>query len=121
MLYRFYLRFCASINFFFERKLGYDDPGIFALLFITVIQMVYLFGFLYSIQIFQRHKFAIPASLYYVMFVIFIATNYFLAFRKEQLYECYTKRLKPVATISIILGGYLFMGVTGTVLRSYVQ
>ena len=45
VIYKCYLRFCASVNFFFERVRNDDDPGIPALLFVTVLFSVYSYGF----------------------------------------------------------------------------
>lgn len=120
MLYDFYLKFCASINFFFERKLNYDDPGIFSLLFVTVIEIVYFFGILYSVQLILGRRLFLPTFVYFVVFGLFVVLNYLFAFRREQLYRVYKSKLSLIATLCVIVFGYLFMGITGSLCRNYL-
>lgn len=116
-LYRLYLKFCASINYFFERKMGYSDAGLFALLFVTVVQSVYSFAVLYFIELVMKEKLKVHSAYYYMGFAILVALNYLFAFRKEQLYVYYKQKLNVWATIAIILMGYALMGILGDYAR----
>jgi len=109
MIFKFYLRFCASINYFFERKMGYDDPGIFALLFIVVVQQVYSYGIFYVIEILVEKKIDYPSYFPYVLLFLWAVLDYFFAFRKEQLYRHYKTKMNPWLTIAIIVFGYILM------------
>lgn len=113
VIYKCYLRFCASINFFFERVRNDDDPGIPALLFVTVLFSVYSYGFFYSVELFIGKEINIHKSFFFGVFVLWGLLNYFLAFRKERLYKYYENKLRPSETLLFIILGYVFMGITG--------
>ena len=109
MICRLYLRFCASINYFFERVRKDDDPGVLALLFITVLASVYSFGLFYSIELFAGRKIGAKAYYFYGLFILFGVLNYFFVFRKEQVYEYYKTRLNIWTTLFLIFLGYAFI------------
>lgn len=113
VIYKSYLRFCASVNFFFERIRKDDDPGIPALLFVTVLLCVYSYGLFYSSELLAGKKININSFFFYGVFVFWGVFNYFLAFRKEQLYRHYKDKFNLCQSLAIILIGYVFMLITG--------
>lgn len=113
MLYRYYLRFCASINYFFERVRKDDDPGIPALLFVALTLSVYTYGLFYVFELIIGRKLNVSAVFYYGVFILWSVVNYVFAFRKEQLYRFYKYRFNPWQAVAIILVGYSIMAIAG--------
>lgn len=113
IIYKNYLRFCASVNFFFERIRKDDDPGVLALLFVTVLLSVYTYGVFYSVELLAGKKINIHSFFFYGVLIFWGVFNYFFAFRKEQLYRHYKDKFNLWQSLLIILLGYAFMFITG--------
>ena len=112
-IYNSYLRFCASVNYFFERVRKDDDPGIPSLLFVAVLLSIYTYGFFYSVELIIGRKLNVHSFYFYGILIFWGVFNYFFAFRKEQLYRHYKDKYNTWITLTIILVGYAFMGITG--------
>ena len=115
----YYYRFCATIHYFFDRVLKLSDPSIYSILFVSFLQGVYLFGVYYSICLILGARIFLVSNYVYAFFFAIVIANYFIVYRREKQYEYSTKMLHPFLAISVIIVGYVFMGVSGSIFREY--
>lgn len=114
-----YYRFCATIHYFFDKKLKLTDPGIYSILFISMIEFIYVLGVGYFYFLFRNE--ITPKVFFKAMYVVitaFIILNYLLVYRSEKQYRYYSNKLNPYLVIFIIILGYALMGVGGQLQRN---
>ena len=115
----FYYRFCSTIHYFFDKKIKIKDPSIFSLLFISLLQGIYLFGCYYSFSLINKHKLYLNKWYLYLGFILIIFLNYLIVYRKGKQYEYYNMLLNRYLVIGAIIGGYIFMGVSGQLYKDF--
>lgn len=114
-----YYRFCATIHFFFDKKMKLTDPGIYSILFISMIESIYVLGIGYVY--FLVKNMVMPDIFFDVMYGVMTALiilNYFIVYRGEKQYRYYDNKLNPYLVIFIIILGYALMGVGGQLQRN---
>lgn len=114
-----YYRFCSTIHFYFDRKMKIQDPSIFSLLFICLLQVVYLFGGYYTFCLVTEQKMTLNKWYLYLMFAGIVLINYIVVYREAKQYGYYESLLNHYVVIGIIICGYLFMGISGQLYRNY--
>ncbi len=114
---KWYIRFCASINFFFEKKMKYNDADIFTFNFILLLTIVYFLGGKYLFELLIGRILKLSTLYYFVIGGVIALFNYLFVFRKYKLQEYYNNKLNSVLTIFIILFGYLLMLIGGQIAR----
>lgn len=109
-----YYGFCSSIHYFFEKKMKLADPAIFSISFISFVEMIYSIGLFYVACIFSDKIFTYSPYAAIGIFLFCVALNYFFVYKRE---KHYSKKLHPVFVISIIVLGYVIIGVSGNIVR----
>jgi hypothetical protein len=118
MIYRFYLRLFATINYFFENIKKDNDPGVPTLLSLTVLFTVYSYGLFYVAELILNSRIKVSSVFFYSVFAFWLFFNYFLAFRKEQFSIYRNSRLKLWQTLVFMILGYVLMGIGGFLCKS---
>jgi DMSO/TMAO reductase YedYZ heme-binding membrane subunit len=114
-----YYRFCSTVHYFFERKMGMADPDIYSMVFITLCMVVYGLGIVHIIEVIEKKRLIFPSVYYYIAAAAILLANYLIVYRRGKQNEYYQKLINPYLVVAIIIFGYVLMGVTGQINRGY--
>lgn len=111
-----YYRFCSTIHYFFDKKIKLSDPGIYSILFISMIESFYLLGGYYFVCVFILKRLMVIKFYMLSVLMLLVLLNYLLVYRNARQYE-YSKKLNPIIVIFVVILAYAFMGIGGSEYR----
>lgn len=97
-----------------------SDPSIYSILFISLVELIYIIGASYFVSLLLKRKLTYPFDYsMYIVIALLVLLNYLIVYRKAKQYDYYTRRINTILMIVIIILGYVIMGIGGQMYRQF--